>query len=346
MDTTELSRLLEAYRQAPPEFHATRYWQTYEKPLLEALAAMDFDRMRSGRYPILATFGFNDTVYFNHPNLSWWKRFTRGLVHRWASRKRWLMPYGLDVPAIRDLAYRHCELYGSLTGARPISSIAMSDAGGPGDLFEVGGRKYSIKFLDYYLRYCFANRHVALRGDEVIVELGSGSGHQVEVLKKLYPGLTILCFDLPAQLFLCQAYLSAALGAAHVVGTQQTLGWKDLSGVRKGAVHFFGNWQMPLLNGLRFDLFWNAASFGEMEPAVVKNYLSFVKGQARWVYLLQARHGKSLTAKARVQQQITFDDYAGLLDGYELLAEQDVYLSQRRLTEAGGYFEAVWRAKA
>ena len=343
MDMTELTSLLQAYRAAPPEFHATRYWQTYEKRVLEAIAALEFDELRSGKYPVLATFGFNDAVYFRHPNMTPWKRVVRGLVHRWASQKNWVLPYGLDVPAIRDMAYRHCELYGQLTGARPISSIAMSDAGGPADLFEVGGRKYSVKFFDYYLRYCFANRHVSLRGDEVIVELGSGSGHQIEILKKLYPELTIFCFDLPAQIFLCQAYLSAALGADQVVGTEQTRHWTDLSRQRKGAVHFLGNWQMPLLRGGRFDLFWNAASFGEMEPEVVRNYLSCVKGNARWIYLLQARRGKSLTAKARVERQIRFEDYAGFLDGYALVAEQDVFLAQRRLTDAGGYFEAVWR---
>lgn len=345
MDTTELSRLLEAYRQAPPEFQATSYWQTYEKPLIDAVAAIDFNQVRSGKYPLLATFGFNDVAYFNHPNLPWHKRVRRRLAQRWAAGKSWIMPYGLTLPAIQDMAYRHCELYGALAGARPIASIPTSRAGGPADLFEVEGRPYTVKFLDYYLRYCFVERHLRLRGDETVVELGSGSCYQAEVLKKAHPGLTILCFDLPAPLYLGQSYLQQALGEGQVVATPETRGWQDLGRLRRGAVHFFGNWQMPLLKGQPIDLFWSAASFGEMEPDVVRNYLSFVKGPARGVYLLQARHGKSLTAKARVQRQVTFDDYVGFLDGYELLAEQDVYLSQRRLTEAGGYFEAVWRAK-
>ena len=254
------------------------------------------------------------------------------------------MPYGLSIPAIQEMAYRHCELYGALTGARPIASIPASRVGSPADLFEVEGRPYTVKFLDYYLRYCFANQHLHLRGDETVVELGSGSCYQVEVLKKACPGLTILCFDLPAPLYLGQAYLQQALGADAVVTTAPTRGWQDLSGLRRGAVHFFGNWQMPLVKGHPVDLFWNAASFGEMEPEVVRNYLSFVKGPARWIYLLQARAGKSTTATARVARQSTFETYVDLMSGYELVAQQDVYLSQRRLVEGiGGYFEGIWR---
>jgi len=58
------------------------------------------------------------------------------------------------------------------------------------------------------------------------------------------------------------------------VATDSTLGWTDLSNITPGRVHLLGNWQMPTLREFQFDLFWNAASFGEMEPDVVENYLS------------------------------------------------------------------------
>jgi hypothetical protein len=46
---------------------------------------------------------------------------------------------------------------------------------------------------------------------------------------------------------------------------------------------------MPLLSDLELDVFWNPASFGEMEPDVVENYLGYLKGDCGWIYLLQAR---------------------------------------------------------
>jgi hypothetical protein len=193
------------------------------------------------------------------------------------------------------------------------------------------------------VRYCFAHKQIGISGNEIIVELGSGSGKQVEVLKKLYPDLTILCFDLPAQIFLCQSYLSAVLGKDAVVGTDVTLSWKDLSRLEKGRVYCFGNWQLPLVSAMDFDIFWNAASFGEMEPEVVERYLSYVKGRARWVYLLQARHGKETAGRNRVERKTTFDDYDRYLSDYALQEAHEAYEAHRRMSHTGGYFEAVWK---
>lgn len=100
---------------------------------------------------------------------------------------------------------------------------------------------------------------------------------------------------------------------------------------------------IPVLKNQQFDIFWNAASFGEMEPKVVEHYLSYVLGQCDWVYLLQARHGKERYANSGVENPITFADYRQMLEGYELVAEQDAYEAHRRMAQSGGYFEGVWK---
>ena len=106
------------------------------------------------------------------------------------------------------------------------------------------------------------------------------------------------------------------------------------------------NWQMPLVRELQFDVFWNAASFGEMELEVVANYLDCVKGNARWVYLLQARHGKETTGKVHVKKPITLDNYKSMLSGYVLRAQHDAWRACKRLSQSGGYFEGVWMREA
>jgi len=249
------------------------------------------------------------------------------------------------VADIREMAYRHCKHYGQLTGARPIDGIETSSFGNPSDLFVINDRSYTIPFLNHYVRYCSAHRHIGFAGNETLVELGSGSGYQLEVLKKLYPEMTILCFDLPAQLFLCETYLTQALAPANILSSQETANWTDLSRLEPGKIHFFGSWQFPLVGAMDMDVFWNAASFGEMEPEVVSNYLSYIGNRARWIYLLQARQGKETGAKARVRTPIIFEDYCALLPGYELVAEQDAFQAHKRLSQSGGYFEAVWRPR-
>ena len=264
-------------------------------------------------------------------------------IHRYIIKNRSILPYQLTIASIQEMAYHHCELMASNTDSIPISSIEASTFGGPQDIFEINGKKYTMKFLDYYIRYCFSNKHISFKGNEIIVELGSGSGYQVEVLKKIYPDITVVCFDLPAHIYLCEQYLKKTLGAKNIVGTDITLKWKDLSGVKKGGIYLFGNWQIPLLRDLQFDVFWNAFSFGEMEPDVVKNYLNYVKGNARWIYLMQARHGKETTGRAHVKIPITLADYKKYLTGYFLQEEHNAWQAHRRISQSGGYFEGVWK---
>ena len=112
----------------------------------------------------------------------------------------------------------------------------------------------------------------------------------------------------------------------------------------KGRIHFLGNWQFPLLKNLHYDVFWNAASFGEMEPDVVRNYLKYVINNSNHIYLLQARRGKQRTGKAHVETPISFEAYCNYLQTYELMDNQEVYNAQSRIRHVGGYFEAVWKS--
>lgn len=340
---SHLEKLYDAYQQAPGIFHVSRYWQAYEQQILETVKTADLRELRSGKYPIFSTFGFNDMVYNYHPNMPFYVREARKLVRKLFIDNRASLPYSLTLSDIREMAGRHCLLQGQVSGARALTAIEASDFGHPQDLFLFQGKRYTMSFLNFYLRYCFAQEHVGFRGDETVVELGSGSGYQTEILKKLYPGLTILCFDLPAQLYLCEHYLTGVFGAEVIGGSEKNLGLTNLQGLEKGKIHFLGNWQMPLLQGFAFDIFWNAASFGEMEPRIVANYLGYVTGQAAWIYLLQARHGKESTATTGVATPIRLEDYQPMLGSYELLRAADAYDAHRRLAKTGGYFQGVWR---
>ncbi|MCC6600592.1 MAG: putative sugar O-methyltransferase [Crocinitomicaceae bacterium] len=341
-ERAHLDKLVEKYESAPAEFQATSYWNAYKKPILETLRNVNLKDFRSGKHPILGTFGFNEYVFKKVG--SWPLRFRLSLhaLRQFIVRDVSLIPYSLDIDDTREMAYRHCDIYGKYTGSRSIADIGVCTEGSPGDLFYFNGKPYSIPFLSYYIRYCFVNKVMNFRGDEIIVELGSGSGHQVEILKKLYPGMTILCFDLPSQLYICETYLGLALGKDALVSSEKCIEWTDLSKIEKGKVHFFGNWQMPLLSSYSFDLFWNAASFGEMEPAVVRNYLSYIKNGAGNVYLLQAEHGKETH---RVHTPIAFGDYSKWLDNFNIIAQEKAYKAHMRLKESGGYLHAVWKKK-
>ena len=343
---THLDKLNKAYSNAPEIFHAGRYWRAYEEQITNEVKNADLGELRSGKYPIFTTFGFNDLVYYYHPKMPFYIKFIRKLVRKLFIDNRASLPYSLRLSDIREMAYKHCEFQGELAKAQSISSIEASDFGNPQDLFLANGKKYTMKFLNFYVRYCFAQIHLELKGDETIVELGSGSGFQVEILKKMYPNLTILCFDLPAQLYLCEKYLTNVFSDEIIQGSEKNLELKDLSSLKKGGIYMFGNWQFPILKNFKFDVFWNAASFGEMEPNIVANYLDYVKGNCAGLYLMQARNGKESSQESGVVKPIIFEDYKELIgNGYDLVKDEDAYDAHRRVSQTGGYFQAVWKRR-
>lgn len=341
---THLDKLNRAYSAAPEIFQAGRYWQAYEEKITNEVKKADLNELRSGKYPIFTTFGFNDLVYYYHPNMPFYVKFARQLVRKLFIDNRASLPYSLRLSDIREMAYKHSVLQGQLSEAKPISSLEASGFGNPQDLFTISGKKYTMKFLNFYIRYCFAQNFIKLNGNEIVVELGSGSGFQVEILKKMYPNLTILCFDLPAQLYLCEKYLSNIFGSDSVESSEKNLELTDLTNLEKGKIYMFGNWQFPILKNFEFDIFWNAASFGEMEPNIVSNYLSYIKANCYWIYLMQARSGKESSQLEGVVKPIVFDDYNRMLGSdYKLVKEEDAYDAHRRVSQTGGYFQALWK---
>ena len=344
---SHLDKLNTAYANAPEIFQAGRYWKAYEEQITDEVKKADLNELRSGKYPIFTTFGFNDLVYYYHPRMPFYIKFIRQLVRKLFIDNSASLPYSLRLDDIREMAYKHSYLQGQLAGAYPINNIEASEFGKPQDLFVVNGKKYTMKFLSFYVRYSFAQKAIKLKGDEIIVELGSGSGFQVEILKKMYPNLTILCFDLPAQLYLCEQYLINVLGKESLVSSEDNLDVSDISILEKGKIHLFGNWQFPLLKKFKFDIFWNAASFGEMEPNIVANYLSYIKENCDWIYLMQARNGKESSQDAGVVKPILFADYNTMIGNeYTLIEEEDAYDAHRRVSQTGGYFQALWKRKA
>ncbi len=340
----DLDRLYNEYKNAPELFQAGRYWKAYEDKIISEIRKADIEQLRSGKYPIFGTFGFSEQVYNYRTNMPFFKKLMMQTVRKLFITNRAILPYSLKLSDIREMAYNQCILQGQIANTTSISEIETSTFGNPEDLFEINGKKYTMQFLNYYLRFCFVQKNLQLRGDETIIELGSGSGLQVEILKKIYPNLTILCFDLPAPLFLCEQYLTKALGEDIVVKSNQTRDLTDLNRtIQKGKVYMFGNWYFPLLESFKFDLFWNAASFGEMEPEIVKNYLHYIKDNCQSIYLLQARKGKESSGISGVVTPIKFNDYVSMLPKFEVVQEADAVEAHRKMSQSGGYFQAIWK---
>ncbi len=163
--------------------------------------------------------------------------------------------------------------------------------GSPEDYLAVHDGYYTLSHINYYLQYCFCAQAVNFKEINVIAELGAGSGKQVEVLYSLFPDKTYLIFDIPPQLYVAEQYLKAIFGD-RVISYRVMREMKSLTDVAPGSIGLLAASQMTLLPTLRVDLFWNSASFQEMEPAQVQNYLALVTASCQAVYLRELTEGQ------------------------------------------------------
>jgi hypothetical protein len=293
-DIALLELMLKDMSGADPVYQWTNYWAKRCRQLsvlLRERGLKDFRRNRDPRRTpgwIFKTFGACD-----------------------------LLPPG-DFRNTFDAAMRHA----GNSQAIDISLLPASKVGNP-EGAEVNGVFYTQSWLNYYLRYAYVSRFLNLSG-KVIVEIGSGSGKQAHLLKMAHPDATLILFDIPPQLYVANQYLMKALGPDEVVDYRQTRQFTSFSDIQKGKVNILSNWQIGVMDGVDFDLLWNAASFQEMEPPVVKHYTQICRG-ARHAYLMQVMDGQAQApepGKQGVLEKTTLETYTQCLSNLKI---QDMF---------------------
>jgi len=121
---------------------------------------------------------------------------------------------------------------------------------------------------------------------------------------------------------------------------------KGIPGQHKGKIFIFGNWKLPELMNLNYDLFWNSASFQEMEPDVVLNYLKYVNQQTnRYVFLHELMEGQGLATKKGepgVIEQTTLEHYRKGLKDFQLQdLSRSIFLP--RIATPHSYSYSFWK---
>jgi len=226
------------------------------------------------------------------------------------------------------LGFERTEMFGDRFGAKSVRSISASRVGNPEWCFEVDGREYNFSFLYKYLVYAWCCQFVDFDKISMITEIGSGLGIQTEVLKKLYPDLTILLFDIPPQLYVCERYLSEVF-PGEVVSYRKTREMTSLESLEAGKIYIFGNSRFPLLPPQPNSLFMNHTSFQEMEPDVVANYLRTVNKSVDHVFMNNNIVGKEVAKRPGAPGVITPTTLEHYKEG---LKKFDLIFSERRLT--------------
>lgn len=355
-DDPSLLRIMMAEQEAgDPIYHTTNYWKNYEKRLLPYLDAHGLKGFRSGVYArggeVLHSFGASDAplsrkmplpvrVVEKLLRMAGFVGPATGLRHRFSQ----LDP--TELSARQDQMIATVMACGRGDSAKPVHNLDISRVGAPGSAFDHQRNTLTPAALYYYMRYAYVSNWLNFESLTVVAELSSGSGKQAEVLAKLHPDLTLMLFDIPPQLYVAHQYLSAVF-PERVVRFDPDAHRKPDFKVERGKIYLFGNWQIDLLRSMQVDLFWSAASLGEMEPDVAQHYLFLANDIARHVYLMQKMDGKEVATRRGshgVLSKVTLEHYQTALSDFKMMNR-----AQARVPDGGllgeGYEDSFWSRK-
>lgn len=352
-DFEKLELMMTDLKAAPDFFQPTNYWAIYEDRFMKELRQHGLRDFRRRDDLVFRAFGAVDFVnpvarvaISQSRMFRTWFRWVPG-VQTFSTRiDKFLQRYvrnidDLDLESYTRLGFYFARSKAEQTSARSISDFSMSLVGNPGGVTEIEGKFYTRQMIQYYLQYVDVCRHVDFRELRIFAELGSGSGRQVEILAQLHPKLTFLLFDIPPQIYVAEQYLTAIF-PDRVTSYRETREWTDLSQIESGRIYILGNHKMPLLETAQIDLFWNSASFHEMEPDVVRKYLGYVGESTKWVYLSEDLKGGVKAKKPGdfgILQVTDLEDYISGLPNHKLIEKrQTLRVNGKPLRDHGMIF--------
>ncbi|WP_243645036.1 putative sugar O-methyltransferase [Rhodovulum euryhalinum] len=285
--------MLADMESAPAEFRPTNFWSSGLTRIIEDIETLGLDGFRT--HPSAAFFYV--PLYASN-TLRKRGRWLMPLVRRLPARKRARMMRRLtrsDRAFLDYRIYRATEVAGGL----PLDQVSESDVGG-GERFAFDGRSYSRSMLNYLRALNLYKRHTDSAGLQSCLESGGGYGTLGEILLKANPEAFFVNVDIPPVAAVSTYYLGQVFGAENVLSYRdsRTMEVIDLDDIRrryKAAV--LCPWQLPRVRG-QVDLFANFMSFQEMEPEIVRNYVTLVQPLiARHVLMRNTAVGKRVARK-------------------------------------------------
>lgn len=228
---------------------------------------------------------------------------------------------GASLNDINLLCFELAKNYGISNNAMPIENLDVSLSGNPENVFYVDKRAYTISMLNSYCQYAYCCKYMNFEKIHSIMELGSGFGKQVEVIKKLHPHITFYLFDLVPLTYICEQYL-ASIFPNDLVSYRKTRNLTSIDDSTSGKIYVFGNWKISEISNLHYEMFWNSASIQEIEPKQALNYLKIINSQtSNFIFLNERMEGTRVASsygKRGMIEQTLLSHYKEGLENFKL----------------------------
>ena len=325
-DASLLELMVDDMEASGAFYRPTKYWKSYTAAIIELFRKVGLRDFRRSKERVLATFGCVDTIpelqlstFLNRSknltqeqlkNIEPYMEFANSLWEQGVP----VGPGGLAVANFFSMSERLADAKALKVGLKPFTELSISRFGNPyGFIKEESHRTF--RSIYYFNFVCFVAQFADLSKYTTVVEIGSGSGMQAEILKKLFPQLTIVLLDLAPQLYTAERYLTKSFPDDVVPYRESNSNNWDGSLI-PGKIYFLPLRAIENLAPKGKVLFWNAASFGEMEPGIVKNYAKYISSFSANLFLMQHFSGKH---GPRVS--VTMPVYEKAFSSYTLIAK-------------------------
>jgi putative sugar O-methyltransferase len=355
-DAQLLGRMMTDLMKAPEMYRPTNYWSYYERTFLPELQRKGLRDFRRRRHSILDSFGAVDLPLEGHVRLRPQFRGARiinRIIGAFFDAAAPLLKVEIDYVDPRtviEYAYRYVQAKFERIDL-DLARCPTTRFGRPLDAHEIDGGTWSLSHLQYCSMFADAAQHMKLGQTPVLCELGTGMGRNVEVLAKLFPAATIFAIDIPPQLYVAHQYLSKVFPnrTVHYDDSIRMAAPSRVTGSAvQGKIVLMPSWRMPAWSATKIDLFWNSASFQEMEPDVATNYLKLVLEMApEWIYINALPRGNYYrewkSGRGGTKKPVLAQYYADTLDpAYENSVTYDTdYLSGR----VPGYLSYIFKRR-
>lgn len=333
-DLEILHHMLEMTENADAKLRPTNYWLNYRKRFLAELHKKGLKDFRQRHDSVLSSFGAVDIDPY--PSVSVTLPKGGGFLGRLITRTIEKTPgvslniSGLSTEALVEYGYwRTRQAFAEKE--LDIRACQTDRIGNPVDVYEIDGSLWSIAQLRDCTTYLGFVGEVSVPDDGIVCELGPGLGRTAGIMASYHPEQTLILFDIPPQLYVSNQYLKKRFGD-RVVAYDRAIeidmkGKKHLPDEYRGKIIILPTAKMPEWSDLKIDLFWNSASFQEMETDVVENYLGLVKKMAPEAIFISASPGGNFLGSAGqgggILEIMPSSLYADCLEGdYNLVVEK------------------------
>jgi len=314
-----LNQMMFDLKQADTLYQPTNYWAKYESKMLSELLNFGLkDFRRKPPSSIFSSFGAIDTSLSPIMRIDEEGKTSKEEKKAFIDFVSKYVQVDLFYTSVNDATKYFYEYVKEKFEKQnlDLDLCPTSSYGNPERGLIINDSLWTMDHLQNCLLFLDSLKYIEI-GEGIFFDLGSGLGRIPEIVGKLYPDKTIIVCDIPPQLYVANQYLKSVFGN-RVVEYQENIEWIE------GKIIILPTWLMPKwLEDIEIEVFWNSASFCEMEPNIVGNYLELAKeGKTKYVCINALPNGAYLK-KEQIDSGVIFpvtEDY------YKYFMEEDYQL--------------------